>query len=98
MKLNHTFNQETLLRRNPDQLFSAIDDEVVMLSILNEEYYNISSIGSFIWRELELPNSFGSLINKLCEVYEVDKQVCIDDTSEFIIKLIAKNIIQIVDE
>lgn len=98
MKQKHTINSHTILRRNPDQLYSMIDDEVVMLNIKHEEYLNLNGHASYIWQQLERPHSFGELTDQLCKVYQVEKQVCIDDTLEFVIELVEKDIIHIIDE
>jgi hypothetical protein len=98
MKQKHPINSHTILQRNPEQLFTVIDDEVVMLNIKLEEYLNLNSHASYIWQQLETPHSFGELIDHLCSAYHVDREVCIKDTLDFIIEFVEKDIIQIVHE
>lgn len=94
--MKNTITQETILKRNPEQLFSIIDGEVVMLSIKNGEYYNLDYVGSNIWEFLEKPCSFENLIGKLMDNYEVNKETCISDTLAFIEESIEKKIIEII--
>lgn len=89
--------RDTILQRNPDQLFSVIDDEVVMLDIRDEEYLNLNSQASHIWQFLENPCSFGELTDYLCSAYQVEEEMCIRDSLEFIMALVEKNMIQIRD-
>lgn len=98
MKQKLKINSYTILQRNPDQLFSMIDDEVVMLNIKHEEYLNLNSHASFIWQRLDSPLAFGELTDLLCSVYNVEKEKCIEDTLEFITELVEKDIIQIIHE
>jgi len=98
MKQKHPIHSNTILKRNPEQLFTLIDDEVVMLNIKHEEYLNLNHHASYIWKQLESPCTFGELTDHLCRVYDVDKQVCMKDSLDFITELIEKNIIQIVHE
>jgi hypothetical protein len=98
MQQKNVLNRNTILQRNPDQLFTMIDDEVVMLNIKYEEYLNLNSQASYIWQQLQMPRSFGELTEQLCTVYNVEKKVCTEDTLEFITELIEKDIIQIVHE
>jgi len=98
MKQNHPINSHTILQRNPNQLFTMIDDEVVMLNIKYEEYLNLNSHASYIWQQLEKPCSFGELTDQLCSVYDVEKSLCIKETQGFIKELVEKDIIQIIDE
>lgn len=94
--MKHTISQESQLRRKPNQLFSVVDDEVVILSVKDEEYLNLNKIGSYIWLQLEKTQSYSTLIENLCEEYEIDKTTCIHDTKTFLEELIEKDIIQIV--
>ncbi len=98
MKQEHPINSNTILQRNPDQLFTMIDDEVVMLNIIHEEYLNLNSHASYIWQQLKTPHSFGELTEQLYSVYNVEKKEYIKDTLEFIIELVEKDIIQIIHE
>ena len=98
MKQKHKITQNTILQRDPDQLFTIVDDEVVMLNIEHEEYLNLNSHASYIWNQLENPLAFGKLIKKLCDTFEVEEDVCIADSREFIEGFIEKKIIHIINE
>lgn len=75
-----------------------IDDEIVMLNIIHEEYLNLNDQASYIWQQLKTPRSFGALTDQLCSAYNVEKEVCVVDTLDFIIEFIEKDIIQIIHE
>lgn len=98
MKQEHPISSHTILQRNPKQLYSTIDDEVVMLSIEHEEYLNLNQQASYIWQKLESPVSFNELIDQLCAAFNVERDECIKDTMEFVTELAEKEIIQIVHE
>lgn len=98
MKQKPPINSNTILQRNPEQLFTMIDDEVVMLNIKHEEYLNLNSHASYIWQQLETPHSFSELIDHLCSAFVVEKKVCIQDTLDFISEFIERDIIQIIHE
>ncbi|MDF1573606.1 MAG: lasso peptide biosynthesis PqqD family chaperone [Bacteroidales bacterium] len=89
---------ESVLKRNPQQLFSDIDGEVVMLSINNGEYYNLDRISTQIWYLLENPINFNNLIGDLMNIYEVSKDTCIKDTKYLLEEFIQKGLIEIIDE
>jgi len=98
MKQKNEIEHSTILRRNPDQLFTLVDDEIVMLNIEHEEYLNLNSHASYIWNQLENPITFEKLIENLCDTFDVEKEVCLEDSREFIEKFIEKKIIRIIDE
>lgn len=98
MKKKHPINRDTILQRNPEQLFTEIDDEVVMLNIKHEEYLNLNPHASYIWQQLNSPRSLGDLTDHLCNVFNVERMVCMQDTIDFITELVEKDIIQIIHE
>ena len=53
---------------------------------------------SHIWKLLETPTSFGELTDHLCYVYDVERERCIQDSLDFIIEFVEKDIIRIVHE
>ena len=98
MKQKLPISGNTILQRHPEQLFTMIDDEVVMLNIKHEEYLNLNSHASYIWQQLKTPHSFGELTDHLCSAYNVEEKVCIKDTLDFITEFVERDIIQIIHE
>ena len=98
VRMRARISNNTILRRNPDQLYSVINGEVVMLSISNGEYYSLDHVGSHIWYLLEEPCTFKKLINDLLETYDVSESTCINDTKPFIIEFLNKGLIEITIE
>ncbi len=98
IKQKYEIERSTILRRNPDQLFTLVDDEIVMLNIEHEEYLNLNSHASYIWNQLESPISFGKLIENLCDTFDVEENVCVADTLGFLEEFIEIDIIHILDE
>jgi hypothetical protein len=94
----YKIDRNTIFQRNPDQIYSVIDDEIVMLSITKGEYYNLNKVGTDIWNLLHKPLSFTNLVETLSSYYEVDKTTCKEETRLFIEELLNKGIIYIVDE
>ena len=98
MKKKPRINSDTILQRNKDQLFTLIDDEVVMLNVKHEEYLNLNHHASYIWQQLEKPTSLGELTEQLCSVYDVEKDLCLEDTLDFVTEFVEKDIITIIRE
>jgi hypothetical protein len=98
MKKEFSISGNTVLQRNKDQLFTMIDDEVVMLNVKQEEYLNLNHHASYIWQKLETPHTFAELTEQLCKAFDVEKHVCVEDTYEFLTAFVEKNIIQIIGE
>src|SRR6056297_2662033 len=87
-------SEGTILQRDPEQEFTYIDGEVVMLSLKNGEYYGLDEVATRIWELLEEPLSFSDLINKLTEEYEVSREECEKDTREYLETLRKKKLLK----
>ena len=81
--------------RNGDQVTAKVDDEVVMMSMQQGEYYGLDSIGSRIWELFAKPNSVENIIETLMQEYDVDRKTCEKDVQEFIQKLVDKGLLKI---
>lgn len=78
-----TLNRTTILVRNSDLISTNMDGETVMMSIERGEYYGLGGIGGFLWDLLEKPISIESLIQAVCNEYEVEEAQCESDILHF---------------
>ena len=84
----------SIIKRNPKQVYSAVDDEIIMLSIENGEYYNLDSIGKEIWDFLESPHNLEEIIIHLIKIYDVSADQCLTDTIPYLKELLKYCILQ----
>lgn len=74
----------TSIARNESILFSDLDDELLMMSIDNGEYYSVDAIGARIWSLLEEPTPVATLCNMLTNEFEVALATCQEDVLSFL--------------
>lgn len=98
MKLERHILDDSLICRKSDQIYSKIDNEIVMLSISHGEYYNLNPTGSIIWNLLNNPTSLTEIIHFLREHYNIPYDICYSETKEFIEELHLKGLIEFVNE
>ena len=89
---------DQMLQRQPDMVFSNIDDEVVMLSIETGEYYGLNPVASRIWELLEEPHTFRRLIDLLMQEFDIDEPACQKDVTSFLYQLMDKKLVITVGE
>lgn len=94
-KKKFEIENDTLLQRDPEQEFTYIDGEVVMLSLKNGEYYGLDEVGTRIWELIEKPINYNDLIIKLLGEFDVSRKICEEDTRECIIELFEKQLVKI---
>jgi len=87
-----------MLQRQPDMVFSHIDDEVVMMSIEAGEYYGLNPVASRIWELLEKPHTFGRLIDLLMLEFDIDEATCQNDVMNFLHQLMDKGLVITMNE
>ena len=83
----------TLITRNPDQVFSEIDGQVVMLNVKKEAYFTLNDVGSSIWKEIEHPRALEDIISYLTDEYEVSYEKCRDEIIPFLNELLQSGIV-----
>lgn len=86
-------NEQIKFQRKSQVVFSEIDNEYVLMSENNGEYYGFNAIASEIWQLLEKPIALNSIIDMLTQTFDVTSDDCKSDVLEFINKLIDKQLI-----
>ena len=91
-------NLSTTITQNKETLSSAIDDELVLLSIINNKYYGMDSVGNRIWDLLSDPIMISDMIVSLTKEYDISAAECQKDVFSFLNELYSENLIIILDE
>lgn len=81
------------VQRNPNMVTSKIDNEVVMMSVDQGEYYGLDETGSRIWEMIEEPVSVNDLVRMLIDEFDVSFEECQKDTLDFLNDLNAKGLL-----
>lgn len=81
-------NKNTIIERSDTILFSALDDQIVMMNIETGEYYDIDPIGSQIWEIIEGPQSISSICSQLIEKFDVTAEACEQEVIVFLAELL----------
>jgi len=91
-------NENTRLQRNAEMVDSAFDDEVVMMSVENGEYYGLDEIASVIWEKLEQEKSLSGLLDELLALYDVERDTCKNDVIAFLHSEVGSKVIVQIDD
>jgi len=70
--------------RNPDLIGASIDDELVMMSVEQGQYYGLGGVGPRVWDLLEEPHTLDQLVDRVLEEFEVERAVCEKDMVGFL--------------
>ncbi|KYG27649.1 lasso peptide biosynthesis PqqD family chaperone [Alkalihalobacillus trypoxylicola] len=75
---------EALVVQVEGNIVTDMDGDKVMLNISKGKYYNLGKIGGAVWELIKTPQTLESIVNKLVEEYEVEKEVCSLEVQSFL--------------
>src|SRR5262249_10100541 len=85
----------TLISRSPSVLTAEVDGEIVMMSIEQGRYFGLDDIGSDIWKRLEQPCSFATLIDRLVADYDADRATIATDVEALLGRMAAQDVVRL---
>ncbi|TKH00654.1 lasso peptide biosynthesis PqqD family chaperone [Peribacillus simplex] len=88
---------DSLIVQEQGNIVSDMDGEKVMLSIEKGKYYNLGELGGSIWDLMNEPITFDQLVNELLTQYDVDKEVCVVQVTDFLTQLNDEGLMKIVE-
>jgi hypothetical protein len=95
MSSQQQMSADFIVQRSPDVIAAEVDQDLVMVSIENGFYYGTANVGREIWEAIEKPKKVGDLIEELTARYNVDPEVCKDQTLSFLEQLLAENLVKV---
>lgn len=84
-----------IVSRSPSILTAEVDGEIVMISIEAGHYFSLDHIGSDIWKRIEPPCSFATLIDGLAADYEADRTTFITDVKRLLDHMARHHIVRL---
>ncbi|MEJ2079061.1 MAG: lasso peptide biosynthesis PqqD family chaperone [Acidobacteriota bacterium] len=85
---------QTRVVRSQEFVAADMDDDLVMMSLENNNYYSLDAIGKTIWALLEEPVLVSDLIDRLTQDFEVNRGRCLDDVLAFLDELEQAGLVQ----
>ena len=64
-------NDQTIWQRHPQAVSAEVGDEVIFLHETDGVYYSLDGVGAFVWQCLANPLSYGELVGRVLDEYEV---------------------------
>jgi hypothetical protein len=90
--------RQTTITRSDEFIAALVDDELMMMSLEQGQYYVLNGISTQIWELLANPIKVLDLCAKLLEKYHVTNERCEADVLAFLSELLKADMILIVDE
>lgn len=75
-------------------IFQALHDEVVLLNLVNHEYYGLDSVGADVWQLLLKHRSVTEAAKALQGMYAVDEEMALRDVRKLVDELLASGLLR----
>ena len=85
----------TIVSRSPSVLTAEVDGEIVMMSVKEGRYFGLNDIGSDIWKRIEPPCSFATLIEGLAADYEADRATIRIDVKNLLGHMVEHDVVRL---
>ena len=86
-------NRSIILINKPD--VNVLDDEKVMVDFNTGKYYVVKGVGNDIWDMIYDGVKVGAIVNRLLNIYEVDRRECVEKTAQFLYQLVEYGFIKL---
>lgn len=67
-----TISLNSTIIRNPEQVSTDLDGEVVILDMQSEEYFSLDGVGTRIWEMIETPITVHEILAAILKAYDVE--------------------------
>lgn len=85
----------TIVSRSLSVHSAEVDGEIVMMSVEWGRYFGLDDIGSDIWKRIEPPCSFATLIEGLVADYEADRATIMMDAQILLGHMVEYDIVKL---
>ena len=85
--MTSSLGRETVLLRRPEILTASIDNQAVLMSVRNGQYYGLDLIGTQIWSRLSEPTAVEALCGAFIKTYEGNDEEIRGDVLDFLVAL-----------
>ncbi len=95
--MERPLNGQTRVVASPDQIFSDLGGEIVILNVASGVYHGLDEVGARIWHLLQQPQTVEDIRRTIEAEYEVDPELCRQDVSALLQQLLEAGLIRVVD-
>lgn len=88
---------ETVVASGSSLVSADVGDELVLLHVEKNAYYDTDAIGADIWHQLEQPVRVCDLCDRLVDKYEVDRETCQKDVLAFLNEALREDVLRVVN-
>ncbi|MCG3154480.1 MAG: hypothetical protein DKINENOH_01074 [bacterium] len=95
--MERTLTASTRVVAAPEQIFSDLGGEIVILNVASGVYHGLDEVGARIWHLLQQPITVAELHATILAEFEVEAEQCRQDILQLLHELLDAGLINLVD-
>jgi len=96
--MNTSFKPQTIVKKQNETLLeSDLDNEIIFMSLETGDYIGINEVAAEIWKYITEPRSVQDIVTHLVDIFDVDENNCMTDTTEFLSQLAEENMLAVLN-
>lgn len=88
---------QTTIQASEDVVVSQLDDELVMMSVDQGQYYSLDDIGRRVWELIGEPRTITAVCDIVVDEYDVTRAECEKDILAWLGELVDEKLVLIID-
>ena len=88
---------EIVFQRMEGKISADLEGEEVILDMESGLYFGLNEVGQFVWKRLEEPCSFRTILDSMLSEYDVTEEICRSDLRSFLKGMAEAGLIQVVE-
>jgi hypothetical protein len=88
-------NNDSIIAVMQDQVYTNLEDEVVILSLKDGVYYGLNPVGAQIWNLIQEPRRVQEILEILLSQFEVEPKRCEEDVLKLLQELAIRGLINV---
>jgi hypothetical protein len=85
----------TVVSRSPSVVAAEADGEIMMMSIVHGRYWSLDDVGTEVWRRIEPPCSFDTLVDALASEYDAERATIAADVQALLQRMLAEDVVRV---
>ena len=81
-----------------DTVAEEIEGELVILDLQGDVYFSLNPVGRVIWEAIADEESFGEVVDRICEEFEVDRETASHDARDFLKDALERELLSVASD
>lgn len=88
-------DNDCTVKKTENFVETVVDDELVLLHIVNGQFYSLKDTGRTAWNLLDEHPRFGELVDAMRQTYDVDEETCRNELQKLIGDLAKRTLVEV---